>query len=88
MQRCNIFFDSVGYFFPRCFLAIFFPLEISLQDIFSEITHTNPLPSHAPPQKSNGRPHSKLRKFVNLAISFIVMTMRWDLQIFIQLRDL
>ena len=29
------FFFSVGYFFfPRCFLAIIFSLEISLQDIF------------------------------------------------------
>ena len=32
---------------------IFFTLEISLQDIFSEITHTPPPP---PAQKSNGRP--------------------------------
>ena len=28
-----------GYLFPRNLYACFFPLEISLQDIFSEITH-------------------------------------------------
>ena len=31
-----------GYLFPRNLCPCFFPLEISLQDIFSEITH-NPL---------------------------------------------
>ena len=39
----DIFF-SAGYFSPRNLFACFFPLEISLQDIFSEITH-NPLKS-------------------------------------------
>ena len=34
----DIFF-SAGYFSPRNLFACFFPLEISLQDIFSEITH-------------------------------------------------
>ena len=38
------FFVSAGYFSPRNLFACFFPLEISLQDIFSEITH-NPLKS-------------------------------------------
>ena len=37
-------FFSAGYFSPRNLFACFFPLEISLQDIFSEITH-NPLKS-------------------------------------------
>ena len=37
-------FFSVGYFSPRNLFACFFPLEISLQDTFSEITH-NPLKS-------------------------------------------
>ena len=40
----DIFFTA-GYLFPRNYLfACFFPLEIRLQDIFSEITH-NPLKS-------------------------------------------
>ena len=39
----DIFF-SAGYLFPRNLCACFFPLEISLQDIFSEIIH-NPLKS-------------------------------------------
>ena len=46
-QHCTswaIFFFSAGYFSPRNLFACFFPLEISLQDIFSEITH-NPLKS-------------------------------------------
>ena len=34
----DIFF-SAGYFSPRNLFACFFPLEISLQDIFSEITY-------------------------------------------------
>ena len=36
-----IFFGA-GYFFRRNLFTCLFPLEISLQDIFSEITH-NPL---------------------------------------------
>ena len=40
----DIFFFGAGYFFPGIYLRAFFPLEISLQDIFSEITH-NPLKS-------------------------------------------
>ena len=39
----DIFF-SAGYFSPRNLFACFFLLEISLQDVFSEITH-NPLKS-------------------------------------------
>ena len=39
----DIFF-SAGYLFLRNLCACFFPLEISLQDIFSEIIH-NPLKS-------------------------------------------
>ena len=42
--RHERYFFSVGYFFPRNLFACFFTLEISLQDIFSEITH-NPLKS-------------------------------------------
>ena len=34
----DIFF-SAEYFTPRNLLVCFFPLEISLQDIFSDITH-------------------------------------------------
>ena len=34
----DIFF-SAGYFSPRNLFACFLPLEISLQDIFSDITH-------------------------------------------------
>ena len=34
----DIFF-SAEYFTPRNLLVCFFPLEMSLQDIFSEITH-------------------------------------------------
>ena len=37
----DIFF-SAGYLFPRNLCACFFPLEISLQDIFSEIIHNPP----------------------------------------------
>ena len=37
-------FFSAGYFSPRNLSASFFPLEISLHDIFSKITH-NPLKS-------------------------------------------
>ena len=50
----DIFF-SAGYFSPRNLFACFFPLEISLQDIFSEITH-NPLKSQmVGPIKSSKR---------------------------------
>ena len=38
----DIFFSA--FFFSRNLFAYFFPLEISLQDIFSQITH-NPLKS-------------------------------------------
>ena len=38
---------------------IFFTLEISLQDIYSEITHTPPPPPPPPAQKSNGLPLSR-----------------------------
>ena len=38
---CDIFF-SAGYFSPRNLFACIFPLVISLQDIFSEITHNPP----------------------------------------------
>ena len=41
-QHCTswaVFFFSAGYFSPRNLFACFFPLEISLQDIFSGITH-------------------------------------------------
>ena len=40
----NDIFFGAGYFSPRNLFACFFPLEISLQDVFSEITH-NPLKS-------------------------------------------
>ena len=36
--KSDIFF-SAGCFSPKNLFACFFPLEISLQDIFSEITH-------------------------------------------------
>ena len=49
----RLFFFSVGIFFlPGIPLQEFFPLEISLRDIFSDIIHTLPPPL----QKSNGRP--------------------------------
>ena len=43
---CDIFF-SAGYFSPSNLFACIFSLVISLQDIFSQITHTPP----PPPQK-------------------------------------
>ena len=58
----TFFFFSIGYFFPRCFLAIIFSPrnQFVAKDIFAEITHTNPLPSPTPPQKLNSGPHSNL----------------------------
>ena len=44
MVRRERYFFSVGYFSPVNLFACVFPLEISLQDIFPEITH-NPLKS-------------------------------------------
>ena len=35
----DMFFFSAGYFSPQVFPCTIFPLEICLQDIFSEITH-------------------------------------------------
>ena len=46
----DIFLSVLDIIFPRYFLASFFPLEISLQDIFFFWNHPYP------PQKSNGRP--------------------------------
>ena len=43
VRRERYFFSAQDIFLPDLF-ACFFPLEISLQDIFSEITH-NPLKS-------------------------------------------
>ena len=46
----DLFLSVLDIIFPRYFLASFFPLEISLQDIFFFWNHPYP------PQKSNGRP--------------------------------
>ena len=40
---CDIFF-SAGYFSPSNLFACIFSLVISLQDIFSQITHNAPPP--------------------------------------------
>ena len=75
----------VGYFFfPKCFFAIFFP-SISVCRILFLISRV--LPPPLPSKRSDSRPLSKLRKFVNLANSFIIRVlynhMRWDLRLFI-----
>ena len=68
IQRCKIFFSIVHherYFFQcRIFFsqrACFFPLEISLQDIFF-------LKSPVTPQKSNGRPLKSTKHLVSWQI--------------------
>ena len=44
IRHKRFFFSVQDTFFPGIFFACFFPVEISLQGIFSEITH-NPLKS-------------------------------------------
>lgn len=46
MQSCNLFFFSVGYFLPRCFLAIIFSPPKSVCRIF---LRKSPIPTPSPP---------------------------------------
>ena len=69
IQRCENFFpayDMKDIFFAMYFRARIFSLEISMQNFFSQITHTPPPSS---PQKSNDHPISPKLTFFYFSIN-------------------
>ena len=77
----------VGYFFSPSVSLPYFFLRYQSAGFFFWYHACYPPPPPLPSKRSDSRPLSKLRKFVNLANSFIIRVlynhMRWDLRLFI-----